>query len=42
MIDVFDRAGGPVLAVERVPMDQVSSYGVIAGTPEWRASSTPY
>src|ERR687897_1377553 len=31
MIDVFDRAGGPVLAVERVPMDQVSSYGVIAG-----------
>ena len=33
MIDVFDRAGGPVLAVERVPMDQVSSYGVIAGEP---------
>ncbi len=33
MIAVFDRAGGPVLAVERVPMDQVSSYGVIAGTP---------
>jgi UTP--glucose-1-phosphate uridylyltransferase len=33
MIDVFDRAGGPVLAVERVPMDQVSSYGVIAGDP---------
>src|SRR5919106_327860 len=31
MIDVFERAGGPVLAVERVPMDQVSSYGVIAG-----------
>ena len=31
MIDVFDRAGGPVLAVERVPMEQVSSYGVIAG-----------
>lgn len=31
MIDVFDRANGPVLAVERVPMDQVSSYGVIAG-----------
>jgi UTP--glucose-1-phosphate uridylyltransferase len=31
MIDVFDRAGGPVLAVERVPMDQVSNYGVIAG-----------
>jgi len=31
MIDVFERAGGPVLAVERVPMDQVSNYGVIAG-----------
>ena len=33
MIDVFERAGGPVLAVERVPMDKVSSYGVIAGEP---------
>ena len=33
MIDVFERAGGPVLAVERVPMEQVSSYGVIAGEP---------
>jgi UTP--glucose-1-phosphate uridylyltransferase len=33
MIDVFDRAGGPVLAVERVPMESVSSYGVIAGEP---------
>jgi len=33
MIDVFDRAGGPVLAVERVPMDQVSNYGVIVGQP---------
>ena len=33
MIDVFDRAGGPVLAVERVPMENVSSYGVIAGDP---------
>jgi UTP--glucose-1-phosphate uridylyltransferase len=33
MIDVFDRADGPVLAVERVPMDQVSNYGVIAGEP---------
>jgi len=32
MIDVFERADGPVLAVERVPMDQISSYGVIAGT----------
>ena len=33
MIDVFDRAKGPVIAVERVPMEKVSSYGVIAGTP---------
>jgi UTP--glucose-1-phosphate uridylyltransferase len=33
MIDVFERADGPVLAVERVPMDQVSNYGVIAGEP---------
>src|SRR6187200_168815 len=30
MIDVFQRVGGPVLAVERVPMDDVSSYGVVA------------
>ena len=30
MIDVFERVGGPVLAVERVPREDVSSYGVIA------------
>jgi UTP--glucose-1-phosphate uridylyltransferase len=30
MIDVFERVGGPVLAVERVPRDDISSYGVIA------------
>jgi len=30
LIDVFERVQGPVIAVERVPMDQVSSYGVIA------------
>jgi UTP--glucose-1-phosphate uridylyltransferase len=30
MIDVFDRVQGPVLAVESVPMEQVSSYGVVA------------
>ena len=30
LIDVFERVGGPVLAVERVPRDEVSSYGVIA------------
>jgi UTP--glucose-1-phosphate uridylyltransferase len=33
MMDVFERVGGPVLAVERVPMSDVSSYGVIAGEP---------
>jgi UTP--glucose-1-phosphate uridylyltransferase len=30
MIDVYERVGGPVLAVERVPPDQVSSYGIVA------------
>ena len=29
MIDVFDRVGGPVLAVERVSDDDVSSYGIV-------------
>jgi UTP--glucose-1-phosphate uridylyltransferase len=33
MIDVFERADSPVLAVERVPMENVSAYGVIAGEP---------
>ena len=30
MIDVFGDVDGPVLAVERVPRDTVSSYGIIA------------
>ena len=30
LIDVFDRVKGPVLAVERVPRENISSYGVIA------------
>jgi UTP--glucose-1-phosphate uridylyltransferase len=30
LINVFERVGGPVLAVERVPPEDVSSYGVIA------------
>jgi UTP--glucose-1-phosphate uridylyltransferase len=30
LVDVFNRVDGPVLAVERVPLDEVSSYGVIA------------
>ena len=29
MIDVFDEVGGPVLAIERVPRQTVSSYGII-------------
>jgi UTP--glucose-1-phosphate uridylyltransferase len=36
MIEVFERHGGPVLAVERVPHDTISSYGVIA--PDTSAS----
>jgi UTP--glucose-1-phosphate uridylyltransferase len=30
LIEVFHKVGGPVLAVERVPRDEISSYGVIA------------
>jgi len=30
LIDVFQRLDGPVLAVERVPRDDIASYGVIA------------
>src|SRR5512137_2065573 len=30
MIDVFHEVNGPVLAVERVPRDEISSYGVVA------------
>ncbi len=33
MIGVFERHGGPVIAVHRVPKDEISSYGVIAGQP---------
>jgi UTP--glucose-1-phosphate uridylyltransferase len=29
MIRVFERVDGPVLAVERVPEDQVSNYGIV-------------
>lgn len=29
MIDVYNRLDGPVIAVERVPFDQVSSYGIV-------------
>jgi UTP--glucose-1-phosphate uridylyltransferase len=30
MADVFERVGGPVIAVERVPHDEVQSYGIVA------------
>jgi UTP--glucose-1-phosphate uridylyltransferase len=30
LIDVFGRVDGPVLAVERVPREDISSYGVVA------------
>jgi UTP--glucose-1-phosphate uridylyltransferase len=33
LIDVFQRLDGPVLAVERVSRDEISSYGVIAVEP---------
>ncbi len=33
MIDVFQRVRGPVLAVERVPIEDISSYGVIEIAP---------
>src|SRR5437762_5616472 len=29
MINVYEKVGGPVLAVERVPADQVSNYGIV-------------
>ena len=29
MIDVFNEVDGPVLAIERVPREDVSSYGII-------------
>ena len=33
MLDVYERADGPVIAVERVPDDQVSSYGIVDVEP---------
>jgi UTP--glucose-1-phosphate uridylyltransferase len=33
LMDVFEKVDGPVLAVERVPRDEISSYGVIATMP---------
>ncbi len=33
LLDVFERYDGPVIAVERVPLDRIHQYGVIAGRP---------
>src|SRR5437868_79163 len=42
LTDVFDRLGGPVLAVERVPREDISSYGVIAIEPDSRLGDGIY
>jgi UTP--glucose-1-phosphate uridylyltransferase len=34
MVDVFERHGGPVVAVHQVPRSEISAYGVIAGDAE--------
>jgi UTP--glucose-1-phosphate uridylyltransferase len=34
MVQVFERHGGPVIAVHQVPRDQISAYGVIDGVAE--------
>jgi UTP--glucose-1-phosphate uridylyltransferase len=39
LIDAFETVDGPVLAVERVPHDEISSYGVIA--PDRSSSPGP-
>ncbi|MBM3221350.1 MAG: UTP--glucose-1-phosphate uridylyltransferase GalU [Candidatus Rokubacteria bacterium] len=31
LLDVFERYGGPVIAIERVPRERTQQYGVIAG-----------
>jgi UTP--glucose-1-phosphate uridylyltransferase len=33
LLDVYEARGGPVLAVMRVPREEISRYGVIAGRP---------
>ena len=42
LIDVFAQVGGPVLAVERVPRDDISNYGVIAVEPSANLGSGVY
>src|SRR5688572_18677615 len=31
LLDVYERHGGPVVAIERVPRERIQQYGVIAG-----------
>jgi UTP--glucose-1-phosphate uridylyltransferase len=42
LIDVFQRLDGPVVAVERVPLEDISSYGVIAIEPNVRLGDGIY
>src|SRR3954470_14217154 len=42
LMDVFEQVGGPVLAVERVPREDISSYGVIAIEPAARLGEGIY
>ena len=42
LIDQCERLDGPVLAVERVPRDQISSYGVVAIDPNARLGDGVY
>ena len=41
LMDVFERVGGPVLAVERVPHEDISNYGVIAVDEDENATLGP-
>jgi UTP--glucose-1-phosphate uridylyltransferase len=34
MVEVFERHGGPVIAVQKVARQEISAYGVIDGSPE--------
>jgi UTP--glucose-1-phosphate uridylyltransferase len=34
MVNVFEEYGGPVIAVQQVPREEISAYGVIDGAPE--------
>jgi UTP--glucose-1-phosphate uridylyltransferase len=42
LVDVFQQLDGPVVAVERVPRDDISSYGVIATEPDPRLGDRIY